>query len=118
MNIIHDFVNTYGAAILYTVLTAFAGYIGIVVKNIYNKYIDDITKKDVVKTCVRAVEQIYTELHGREKLDKCLESASEMLAQKGITITDVELRMLIEATVNKFNSGFNGIDDNESKAGD
>jgi len=107
MDFIRDFINTYGATILYTILTALAGYIGIVVKKVYTKYVNDKTKQDVVKTCVRAVEQIYTELHGREKLDMCLENASQMLAQKGIEITDLELRMLIESAVNEFNNGFN-----------
>ncbi|MBQ6552283.1 MAG: phage holin family protein [Clostridia bacterium] len=118
MDFIHDFINTYGATILYTVLTALAGYIGIVVKNIYNKYVNDKTKKDVVQTCVRAVEQIYTDLHGREKLDMCLENASQMLAQKGIEITDIELRMLIEAAVNEFNNGFNAGGEGVGEAGE
>ncbi|MBP5462749.1 MAG: phage holin family protein [Lachnospiraceae bacterium] len=116
MDFIRDFINSYGATILYTVITAIAGYIGVTVKKIFNKYVNDKTKKDVAKTCVRAVEQIYTDLHGRDKLEKCLESASEMLAEKGITITDIELRMLIEAAVNEFNSGFNGWDSNAEES--
>ena len=106
MDFIRDFINTYGATFLYAVITAIAGYIGIAIKRIYNKYINDKTKKDVVRTCTRAVEQIYKNLHGEEKLEKCLIAASEMLAEKGISITDIELRMLIEAAVNEFNKGF------------
>ena len=30
-----------------------------------------------------------------------------MLGEKGITITDIEVRMLIEAAVNEFNNSFN-----------
>ena len=41
------------------------------------------------------------------KLQKALEAASEMLANKGITVTDIELRMLIEAAVGEFNDAFN-----------
>lgn len=107
MSILNEFIATYGTTILYSILTAVAGYIGIVVKNLYEKYINDKTKKDVVNTCVRAVEQLYTDLHGQEKLDKCIESASAMLGEKGIAITDIEIRMLIEAAVNEFNDGFN-----------
>lgn len=108
MSIFNEFISTYGTTILYSILTAVAGYIGIVVKNLYEKYINDKTKKDVVNTCVRAVEQLYKDLHGQEKLDKCIESVSEMLGEKGITITEIEIRMLIEAAVNEFNDGFNG----------
>lgn len=101
-----EFINAYGMEILYAIITAIAGYIGIVVKNLYQKYVNDSTKKAVVKTCVQAVEQIYTDLHGQEKYDKVVESASEMLCEKGITITDIELKMLIEAAVGEFNKVF------------
>lgn len=81
----------------YTVLTALARYLGVVVKQLCTKYINDKTKQSVAKTVVRAVEQIYTDLHGEEKLNKALIAASEMFAEEGITITELEMRMLIEA---------------------
>lgn len=92
--------------ILYTLLTAFAGYIGLWIKNLYTKHINDKTKEDVVRTCVKAVEQLYKNLHGEEKYNKVVESASEMLAVKGITISELEIKMLIEATVAEFNRAF------------
>lgn len=104
--VFNEFINTYGATILYSILTAIAGYIGIALKNLYTKYINDKTKKDVVKTCVQAVEQIYADLHGEDKLNKCIESVASMLGEKGIAITDIEIRMLIEAAVNEFNQSF------------
>ena len=102
-----DFVNQYGTSILYTVLTAIFGYVGIVAKNIYTKYINDKTKQAVVKTVVQGVEQMYKDLRGDEKLDKALEAASEMLEEKGIAISGFELRMLIEAALAEFNGAFN-----------
>lgn len=102
-----QFINEYGTMILYTVITSIAGYIGIVVKNLYKKHVDDQTKKDVVKTVVQSIEQIYKDLHGEEKLNKALESASEMLSIKGITISEFELRIMIEAAVAEFNDAFN-----------
>ena len=107
MQVINEFISMYGSTILYSILTALAGYLGIVIKNLYEKYINDKTKKDVAKTCVQAVEQLYKDLHGDEKLQKALEAASDMLMSKGITITDIELRMLIEAAVGEFNDAFN-----------
>lgn len=104
---VSEFITNYGMEILYAVITAIAGYIGIVVKNLYQKYVNDNTKKAVVKTCVQAVEQIYTDLHGQDKYNKVVESASAMLTEKGITITDIELKMLIEAAVGEFNKVFN-----------
>lgn len=106
MELFTQFINEYGTTILYTILTALAGYIGIWVKSLYTKYINDKTKQDVVKTCVSAVEQLYKDLHGEEKYNKVVESVSEMLMEKGITITELELKMLIEASVGEFNKVF------------
>lgn len=108
-----QFVSEYGTQILYLIFTAIAGYVGIVVKNIYEKYINDQTKKNVVKTVVQGIEQLYKDLHGEEKLNKALEAASEILHEKGITITEFELQMLIEATVAEFNNVFNKTGDEE-----
>lgn len=104
---VEQFISEYGTTILYAVLTTIAGYIGIVVKNLYQKYVNDQTKKDVVKTVVMGIEQIFKDLHGEEKLNAALDSASEMLALKGITVSELELRMLIEAAVGEFNDAFN-----------
>lgn len=100
------FINEYGMTILYTIVTAIAGYVGVVVKILYERHINDQTKKSVAKTVVRAVEQIYVDLHGEEKLNKAIEAASEMLSEKGITITELELRMLLESAVGEFNDAF------------
>ena len=122
MEFIKLFISEYGTTILYAILTALAGYIGIVAKRLYTKYVNDKTKQAVAKTVVQAVEQIYTDLHGEEKLNKALEAASEMLAEKGITITDLEMRMLIEAALAEFNRAFekegtDGIEDTADDAG-
>ena len=96
-----EFVSQYGATILYTVVTAIAGYIGLVVKNIYQKYVDDKTKKNTVDTVVKAVKQLYKDLNGEEKLAKSIEHISELLTQRGITASELEIRMLIESAVSE-----------------
>ena len=102
-----EFINTYGMQLVYMALTAIAGYLGIVAKNLFTKYVNDKTKEAVAKTAVKFVEQVYKDLHGEEKLNAALSAASEMLAEKGITVTDLELRVLIEAAVSEFNDAFN-----------
>ena len=102
-----EFINQYGLQIMYAIITAIAGYIGIVIKNLVTKYLNDKTKKDVAKSAVKFVEQVYKDIHGEEKLTEALVAASEMLAEKGITITDLELRVLVEAAVAEFNEAFN-----------
>lgn len=101
-----EFINAYGLQIMYALITAVAGYIGIALKNLYNKYVNTKIKRDVAETAVRGVEQIYKDIHGDEKLDVALKAASEMLAEHGITVSDLELRMLIEAAVERMNEEF------------
>ena len=107
MELLKNFISENGVEVLGAIITAIAGYIGVVLKNLYTKYINDKTKQSVVKTCVQAIEQLYKDLHGEEKLNKVIESATDMLDEKGISITDLELRMLIESAVGEFNDNFN-----------
>lgn len=101
-----EFINEYGLQLIYSIIVAIAGYIGIVVKNLMTKYLNDKTKLTVARTAVQYVEQVYKDLHGEEKLNQALVAASEMLAEKGITVTELEMRVLIEAAVAEFNKAF------------
>lgn len=101
-----EFINEYGLQLIYSIIVAIAGYIGIVVKNLVTKYLNDKTKLTVARTAVQYVEQVYKDLHGEEKLNQALVAASEMLAEKGITVTELEMRVLIEAAVAEFNKAF------------
>lgn len=106
MEFFQQFITDYGTMILYAILTAIAGVLGAAVKKLYTKYINDKTKKEVVKTAVMAVQQLYANLNGEEKLEKALDAISDMLAEKGIGISDLEMRMLIEAAVGEFKEAF------------
>lgn len=106
MNIFEEFISAHGVTILYSIVTAIFGYIGIAAKNLYKKYVDDKTKKSIAKMCVGAVEQIYKDLHGEEKLDKALEAFAEILNDRGIKVTTLEMRMLVESAVSEFNNAF------------
>jgi hypothetical protein len=101
-----EFINEYGLQLMYMTITAIAGWFGIVIKNLVKKYLDDKIKLDVAKTTVQYVEQVFKDVHGEEKLNMALSAASDMLAEKGIAITDLELRVLIEAAVAEFNYAF------------
>ena len=70
MEIIEEFISTYGATIIYTILTAVITFIGTKIKDIYEKNVTDETKRKVVKTVVNAVEQLYKDLKGKEKFEK------------------------------------------------
>ena len=99
---VQEFITTYGMTIIYSILTAVASFVGLKIKSIYEKYIADKVKKEVVESTCKYVEQLYKELNGAEKLQKAKESIVDLLNQKGLTITDLEMDVLIEATVNSF----------------
>lgn len=102
-----EFINEYGLQIMYMIVTAVAGWLGIVIKNLATKYLNDKTKQSVASSAVKFAEQVYKDLHGEEKFDAALAAASEMLAEKGIAVSDLEMRVLIEAAVAEFNDAFN-----------
>ncbi len=106
MEIFKQFFAEYGVTLIYTIVTAVFGYLGIAAKKLIGDYFADKKKKDIATTVVKFVEQVYKNLHGEEKLMKALEAASKMLKEKGITYSEIEMRMLIEASVAEFNKAF------------
>lgn len=96
---LNEFITEYGTSIMYTMVTAVFGFIGIAIKNVYQKYVNDKTKERIVMTVVKAVKQLYSEMSGEEKLNKAIENISMMLAEKGISATELEIRMMIESAV-------------------
>ena len=99
MSVFSAFLSEYGPTLLSALVTAVFGYLGMVAKRLWENYATDRTREAVVNTCVKAVEQLYRDLSGEEKLDKAIASASEILAGKGITVSELELRLLIESAV-------------------
>lgn len=101
---ISSFINTYGQTIMYSVLTVIAGLLGTLAKRIYDRIVTDQTKRSVAETVVKAVEQMYKDLHGDEKKQKAIEGITQMLENKGITISPLEVEILLEAAVAEFNA--------------
>lgn len=110
MELFLQFINEYGTTILRTVLTVLFGYLGIVAK----KYFDKWFAKKIAKEVVRFTEQVYKALHGPEKLNKAMEAMSQMLEEIGIHITELEMRVLLEAAVAEFNKAFEKKGDEEN----
>lgn len=109
MELIQNYLLENGVEIMSVVVTAIFGFIGYLAKKVYNKIVDEKNEKIVEKVvyyCVQGVEQLYKDLHGEEKLDKVIGAVTDILNEKGITVTDLELRMLIESAVGSFNENF------------
>ena len=94
--------ENYIMEILATIITAVASYIGVQIKKAYTRYVDTKNKKEIVKSTVEYVEQIYkgVMVSNEDKLSKAKEKALEWLNSKGLKISDTELDILIESAVN------------------
>lgn len=106
MEFFNQFMTEYGLAIIGTLLTTIAGALGLWAKSIVTKYLNDKTKQTIAKIVVQGVEQVYKDLHGEEKLNQALEMFSDLLAEKGIQVSELEMRVLLEAAVAEFNEAF------------
>ena len=96
----------YVLPVIVAFITGMAGYIGTQIKQLYEKYVNNKVKHDVVRTCVKAAEQLYHDLGGPVKLEKAKEGVRQMLEEKGIPISELEMNLLIESVVSEFNYGF------------
>lgn len=105
MKYIVEFMNQYGVAFIHSIAVAIISYVSIEIKKVYKKYINDKTKKDVINTVCQAINQLYPSLTNEEKLNKVILNSGEILKEKGIIISDLELRMYIESAVNSFKVG-------------
>lgn len=92
-----------GSDIMNLLTTVFSIIITIIVtkiKKIYKEKFTDETKRNIVKTVVNAIEQIYKDLSGEQKLQKAKENIINILNEKGISISELEMDMMIEEICN------------------
>lgn len=61
------------------------------------------TIQAIASTVVQAVEQIYTDLKGKRKLEQAKIELYNQLKQRGIEIDESQLRPLIESAVHEMN---------------
>lgn len=102
MGIINDFLSSYGSSILYTVFTTIISFVGLKIKVIYEKYVEEKIKEEIVENTVKYVEQLYKDLDGVEKLKIAKENILLLLKEKSIKITELELNVLIESFCNNY----------------
>ena len=100
MELIKEFIATYGNELLYTIITTVLTYVGLRVKTLYEKHVNDSIKKNIIEDTVKYVEQLHSDKTSKEKHDIAKENILNLLAEKKITITDLELEVLIESACN------------------
>lgn len=108
------YVYAYGTELIGLLMTAILGCLGVALRNIYRKYVNDATKITIAKAAAAFVEQAWKALHGADKLAKALEAAEMLLRKKGIPFDADEMMVLIEAAVAEFNDAFHKPVDTEN----
>ncbi len=106
LKVFNDFVAQYGATVLYTIITAVIGYLGIVIKNMLKRHFAEKEKREIVKNAVSAVEQCCCDKHGEQKLNEATESVKKLLSDRKINASETEIRVLIESALAKQNDAF------------
>ena len=101
--ILHEYLLPSAWTALVTLVSAVFAFIGAQLKKKYQEKIDTEEKRHAVETCVNAAEMVYKDLKGAEKLAKVKENIVERLNLKGISISEIELDMMIEAAVTNLN---------------
>ena len=105
----NELLNQVLSILLPALATLIAGWFAVLGQQIKAKYDEKINtqiKKDIVNETVNYVQQIYYSLDGDARLQKAIEQASLILRDKGISVSEVELRTLIESAVYGLNKGF------------
>ena len=86
--------------IIGTIITAVLGYVGLQVKKLYQEFIQDKMKKEIVEKTVKYVEQTCKESSCEEKKQKALEKSLDWMKEKKLSISETEIEILIESAVN------------------
>ena len=92
--------------ILGTALTLLASRIGSILGKFVREKMQDESVREVASVCVRAVEQMYREKSGSEKLEQALLLGEKLLTRKGIRISAQELRIVLEAALSEAKGAF------------
>lgn len=97
-----EIITTYLIPALFTILTGVIAWFGNKIKLLIEEKVRNEKVKEIINDVVKYTEQTSKELTSTEKFNKAMEEASEWLNSKGITISEMELRIMIEASVNAF----------------
>lgn len=96
-----DLLGSNFASILGTVLTAILGYLGMQIKSMIQKTMNDKKKEQIIASTVNYVEQISkkSDMDNAEKFDEAKQKAASWLREAGIKYSDTELEILLECAV-------------------
>jgi LL-H family phage holin len=89
-----------------TIVTAIFAYLAVRIKTKLEEKLNTQAKKEVAEATVNYIQQVYSTLDGKGKLQKALETATEWLESKGIKVSEAEMTILIEAAIKGAKEGW------------
>ena len=95
-----------GAYLLKIVLMALIAWIAASAKKAFYKRFDTKEKREIARTVVYSVEQMFKKLHGEDKLKEAMKLAEKLSIAAGLPFDPVEMRALIEYAVAEANHVF------------
>ena len=95
-----EIVTTYLIPALMTILTGVLAWIGTKIKSVIEEKTKNEKAKDIIYDVVRYTEQTCKELTSNEKFELSVQEATKWLNSKNIYISEYELKIMIEASVN------------------
>lgn len=88
------------------VLAAISARLGKQMGKIWREKAKSEAVQSVARSCVAAVEQMYHDFAGEEKLKRALFYCENLLQEKGIAISAEEMRIALEAALCEWKGAF------------
>ena len=102
-----DFLNIYGIKIIAGIIGLIFTALGFAMKKAITKFLNTKEKRQLAQDVVLYVEQYWKELKGQDKFDVAAEAFAQILEERGIKTSAIEIRTLIESALGAFNNAFN-----------
>jgi len=93
---------------LSVIFTVLAGRLGVAAKRWMTEKSRSETTKELAKSCVQAVEQMYQSAKGEEKMAEAICLLSGFLRERGIEISPEEIRIRLESALCEMKKGYQG----------
>lgn len=100
-----EIISQYLIPALALLVSALFTWLGVKLRSLINKQkakIESDEINNIIDKVVMYVEQTSKDMTSSEKLNKALSSASLWLYEKGIKVTEEQLKILVESAVNNF----------------
>jgi len=109
MEWIYELLTELALACSGVVLTALGAYLGKALGKLWKEKQQNETLAGIAKITVSAVQMMYRESDGAQKLSRALAMAEEMLLEKGIRLPKDRIRIQLEAALAELKGAFDRV---------